>query len=82
MDGKIKKIFAENGFGFILSPVRGQKDIFFHITDMADRSRFSELREEQPVAYDLGDNTRGPRAVNVRLVPSSHTDVSADAIKQ
>lgn len=67
MDGTIKKIFLDDGYGFISTPTE-KRDIFFHITDLADRAKFPELQTGQAVTYDAADNAKGPRALNVRLV--------------
>jgi cold shock protein len=64
--GKIKKIVADKGFGFITSD--DGKDVFFHHSTVADQ-QFASLSEGQRVefAIDQGDNRgKGPRASSVQ----------------
>ncbi|MGW8256478.1 MAG: cold-shock protein [Thermoguttaceae bacterium] len=68
--GKIKRIVADRGFGFISSD---EKDVFFHHTAVVDQ-KFDELQEGQAVTYDIvnGPDSRGrdkgPRAMDVKPV--------------
>ncbi len=65
MTGKIKKILADKGFGFIT--VEGQeKDLFFHSKSLVG-VQFNELQEGQTVSFDVEDSEKGPNAVNVKL---------------
>ena len=60
--GKIKKIVADKGFGFISTD--DGKDVFFHHSAVADR-QFDNLSEGQQVEYAIGqggDGGKGPRA--------------------
>ncbi|MEO8496377.1 MAG: cold shock domain-containing protein [Planctomycetota bacterium] len=62
--GKIKKIIAEKGFGFIA----GDKgEIFFHHSGLVGTT-IEALREGQSVEYEEGRGPKGPRAENVRPV--------------
>ena len=62
--GKIKKLVAEKGFGFI----QGEGgDVFFHHTALVDTT-IEALQEGQPVEYEEGSGPKGPRADNVRVV--------------
>lgn len=56
----IKKIISDKGFGFIKGD---PKDYFFHRD--ACNGQFESLREGQSVTYEIEDNPRGPKAVNV-----------------
>lgn len=64
--GKIKKVVADKGFGFIRCD-DGQ-DVFFHHSAVADR-QFDSLAEGQQVEYAIeqgGKNQgKGPRASSV-----------------
>ena len=63
-EGTIKRL-TDKGFGFI--SVDGQKDLFFHhsnVEGIAD----DDLREGQQVSYEAGEGPKGPRAENVRPV--------------
>ncbi len=60
--GKIKKVIADKGFGFI----GGEKgDLFFHHSAI-EGTRIEELRVGQFVSYEEGRGPKGPRAENVR----------------
>jgi len=62
--GKIKKVVADKGFGFI-GGERG--DLFFHHSALEGTS-IEELRVGQVVEYEEGRGPKGPRAENVRPV--------------
>jgi CspA family cold shock protein len=62
-EGTVKFFNGEKGFGFI-EPGDGGKDIFVHITGLADGAR---INEGDKVNYDEGEGEKGPCAVNVRL---------------
>ena len=62
--GKIKRLVADRGFGF----VEGDRDdVFFHHSDVVGLS-FDDLREGQEMEYTVGRGPKGPRAENVRPV--------------
>ncbi len=63
MKGTIKKIM-DKGFGFI-APENGGKDIFFHSNSLVD-VQFNDLREGDPVSFEVEDSEKGPNAVNVQ----------------
>lgn len=64
MNGTIKTLRAEKGFGFI-KDASGQ-EVFFHHTAIYGES-INDLREGDQVEFDLGEaNPKGPRAQNVR----------------
>jgi CspA family cold shock protein len=65
MDGKITKVLADKGFGFI----KGEdgREYFMHRSAVRDGSVFEQLRDSQPVTFDIGQGEKGPRAENVRL---------------
>ena len=60
--GKIKKVVADKGFGFIEGD-RG--DLFFHHSEVQGVS-FEELGEGQMVQFEVGQGPKGPRATQVR----------------
>jgi len=61
--GKIKKVIADKGFGFI----EGERgDIFFHHSAL-DGIAIEALQIGQSVTYEEGRGPKGPRAENVRL---------------
>jgi cold shock protein len=69
MQGVIKKIVSDRGFGFI-SADRG--DVFFHVTSCVD-VRFDDLQVGQTVEYELDregneQRAKGPRATAVKTL--------------
>lgn len=68
MQGKVKKLVMEKGFGFIQAD--DSKDIFFHHSSVNEK-RFDDLVEGQMVEYSIdedGSAQKGPRAASVRPV--------------
>lgn len=65
MDGTIRKLVSDRGFGFIRT--QEGKDIFFHRSSLVE-GNFDLLEVGQPVTFDEEDSPRGPRANNVRVV--------------
>ena len=63
-EGTIKRL-TDKGFGFINTG--GDKDLFFHSSDLEGVS-FDQLREGQQVSYNEGSGPKGPRAENVKPV--------------
>ena len=62
--GKIKKVIADKGFGFI----EGERgDLFFHQSAVEGTS-IEGLRIGQAVTYEEGRGPKGPRAESVRPV--------------
>lgn len=65
MQGRIKKLKKDKGYGFIV-PENGGDDIFFHASGVNEPT-YDELQEEDRVTYELEDGRDGrKRAVNVR----------------
>lgn len=63
-EGTIKRL-TDRGFGFINTG--GEKDLFFHSSDVEGVS-YEELQEGQRVSYNEGRGPKGPRAENVKPV--------------
>jgi CspA family cold shock protein len=64
MNGIIKKIVADKGFGFIT--VQGQdKDLFFHRNSLEEVT-LDELKEGDAVTFEVESSPKGDNAVNVR----------------
>ena len=61
-EGTIKRL-TDKGFGFI--ETGGDKDLFFHSSDVEGGS-YEQLREGQRVSYTEGRGPKGPRAENVK----------------
>ena len=68
MEGTIKKLVMDRGFGFI-TPKGERTDVFFHSSHCDFGIRFDDLRMGQQVIFDLEDDPkRGTmQAVSVRL---------------
>jgi CspA family cold shock protein len=65
MIGTIKWFNTQKGFGFI-TPSDGGKDVFFHISGLADR--FHEPRENDRVEFEIGTQRGRVCADGVRLI--------------
>lgn len=65
--GKIKRLVADRGFGFIDGD---QGDLFFHHSEL-DGVAFEELKEGQLVEFEVGQGPKGPRAASIRLCVES-----------
>lgn len=68
MEGTVKAIVLERGYGFIVVPGR-VKDVFFHLTSLADPDlEFNEQLRERRVEFDIETDRRSgkERAANVR----------------
>jgi cold shock protein len=63
MQGTIKRVMRDRGFGFIRTP-DGQ-EVFFHRKDL-QQMVFDGLKEGTAVEFDLEQGEKGPRAANVR----------------
>lgn len=63
MQGTIKRIILDRGFGFIRSA--DGKEIFFHRSSLEDLN-FDSLKEGQKVEFEMENGPKGPRAVGVR----------------
>jgi len=61
--GKIKKILAEKGFGFIAG---SGDDLFFHHSELRGVA-IEELSEGQNVQYEIGQGKKGPCAVSIQV---------------
>ena len=66
MEGTIKKLISDKGFGFIT--VDGEeKDLFFHSNELQGVS-FTELKEGDRVSFEKADSPKGENAVKVSRV--------------
>lgn len=63
MQGTIKRIIRDRGFGFIRT-ADGQ-EVFFHRTSLQNLD-FESLKEGQAVDFEMERGDKGPRAVSVR----------------
>ncbi|MCK9219605.1 MAG: cold shock domain-containing protein [Bacteroidales bacterium] len=58
--GKVKFFNERKGFGFIIDD-EGQQEIFVHVSGLVDK-----IRENDQVSYDITEDNRGKKAINVR----------------
>jgi len=58
--GKVKFFNERKGFGFILDD-ESQQDVFVHVCGLVDK-----IREDDQVSFDLTEDNRGKKAINVR----------------
>ena len=63
MQGTIKRIVREKGYGFIRSS-DGQ-EVFFHRNDLQQMD-FDSLKEGTSVEFEVEQSAKGARATNVR----------------
>ena len=64
MNGTIKRLVSEKGFGFILAD--DGNEYFFHNSACTNAS-FNDLREGQAVTFERGQGPKGPRAESVKV---------------
>ena len=63
MQGTIKKVVRDRGFGFIHGD--DGREIFFHRSSL-QRLNFDTLMEGEKIEFDVERGEKGPRAINVR----------------
>ncbi len=63
-NGTVKFFNSTRGFGFI-APDDGSKDIFVHVSAV-EQSDIDYLVEGQKVSFDVEQEARGPKAINLR----------------
>lgn len=75
--GVIKKIFRNNGYGFIAlsSPEEEERDVFFHARDIVGRNEFMHMHIGDIVNCDIYLEERGPIAKDIHIVGDHDTRV-------
>jgi len=63
MQGTIKKVVRDRGFGFIHAA--DGREIFFHCSSL-QQIDFDALKEGEKVEFDVERGEKGPRAVRVQ----------------
>jgi cold shock protein len=63
MEGTIKKVVRDRGFGFINA--QDGQEVFFHRSGFQGLD-FDSVREGQHVQYEVERGEKGPRAVRIR----------------
>ena len=64
MNGTIKRLVADKGFGFILA---GDGNEYFFHNSACSSTRFDDLQEGQAVTFESGQGPKGPRGEIVRV---------------
>jgi CspA family cold shock protein len=64
MNGTIKRLVRDKGFGFIAAG-NTATEYFFH-RSACTGAPFDELREGQIVSFEVGQGPKGPRAEHVK----------------
>jgi CspA family cold shock protein len=64
MNGTIKRLVRDKGFGFVASD--SGDEYFFHSSACVG-VRFDDLHEGQPITFDARQGPKGPRAENIRV---------------
>ena len=64
MEGKVRKLIWDRGFGFITA--EDGKDVFFHHSSLSGGD-FNVLKQGVSVEFDLEEGPKGQRAVNVKM---------------
>lgn len=65
MEGTIKSLMRDKGFGFI--KVSGHADVFFHRSGIEKPDHIDQFNEGDAVSFEMETSPKGPRATNVRL---------------
>jgi CspA family cold shock protein len=65
MQGTIKRVIRDRGFGFIRSSQDGT-EVFFHRSSL-QQLEFDSLKEGQAVEFEIERGAKGPRATSVRV---------------
>lgn len=63
MEGTVKKLVRDRGFGFIKCP--DGAEVFFHRTALQNLN-FESLKEGEAVRFEVQQGDKGARAVGVR----------------
>lgn len=66
LSGKIKWYDYKKGYGFIVG--EDKSEIFFHVSDLVSKKE-KKLPDGQPVQYEIGTSPRGPKAINILVLP-------------
>ena len=59
--GKVKFFNRKKGYGFIVDD-ESEKEVFVHVSGLLDR----ELKEDEEVIFDIEEDEKGKKAVNVQ----------------
>ena len=76
--GTVKFFNTQKGFGFV-EPDAGGGDLFMHATGIrgAEVGKYHEVADETRVEYDLAEEAKGERAVDVSLEGGDELAISS-----
>ncbi|OGG55107.1 cold-shock protein [Candidatus Kaiserbacteria bacterium RIFCSPHIGHO2_02_FULL_49_11] len=63
--GTISRLM-DKGYGFIKQE-GAEKDLFFHVSSVQGVA-FNDLKEGDPVSFEIEESPKGPRAINITRV--------------
>lgn len=66
LTGKVKWFNSQKGYGFIV-PDNGSKDLFVHSSSIKSEG-YKSLREEQKVEFEIEQDEKGEKAINVTVI--------------
>lgn len=66
MEGKIKFVNRNKGFGFIVD--EDGNDIFFHVNQFINAAESTDLFKDDRVEFDVGSSPKGTLAINIKLM--------------
>lgn len=66
MQGTVKRLVKDKGFGFIVADDSGD-ELFFHRSSVIGGTKFDQTAEGDRVTFEIGESPKGPRAEEVRV---------------
>lgn len=73
--GKILWFSAKRGYGF--AEREGEPDIFCYWSNI-QMDGFRTLKAGQIIEFEIGENARGPQAVNIKVIAEPEEDLSEE----
>ena len=64
MNGKVKWINGQKGYGFIEREDK-EKDVFIHVSALRDAG-MNGLEDGQALTFDIEEGPKGPNAINLQ----------------
>lgn len=81
--GVVFQFDRDRGFGFVVDPDGGERDVFVHVKELDDESTKAALRNGSKVEFEILDGDRGPMAIHIELMedgsgPAASEDYHSD----